>query len=260
MLIRTKLDYEDNVSVIPNSWIRDSRLSLKAKGLLAQILSHEPGWKMTIKHLAEVNGCGRDTIRSAIQELLAAGYLIRSDERERDSKGRLGDYTYTTTNPNPQDSRRVAYVGKPYVGKPYVGKSDTKNIDIYRDIDNKDINLYRDIEHTRKKGTRLPTNWKPSLELQNWTTNERPDLDQNRILEEFRDYWRAVAGTRGVKLDWDATWRNWIRRQKQNSDTPKKTNTQRNRELHAKLFNTNTTETPRKVKHHELQRQKRQLD
>jgi hypothetical protein len=35
------------------------------------------------------------------------------------------------------------------------------------------------------------------------------------VFSEFRDYWIAVAGQRGVKLDWDATWRNWVRNQKQ---------------------------------------------
>lgn len=35
-----------------------------------------------------------------------------------------------------------------------------------------------------------------------------------RIGETFRDYWRAKAGKEGVKLDWEATWRNWVRREK----------------------------------------------
>lgn len=29
---------------------------------------------------------------------------------------------------------------------------------------------------------------------------------------KFRDYWQARAGKEGVKLDWQATWRNWVRR------------------------------------------------
>lgn len=242
MLIRTKLDYEDNVSVIPNSWLRDQRLSLKAKGLLAQILTHEPGWRMTIKHLAEVNGCGRDAIRSAIQELLGAGYLERSEERERDSQGRLGDYTYTTTSPNPQDLRHVAYVGKPYVGKPYVGKPDTKNISIYRDIDTKDINTYIDTKNTSKKGTRISEDWRPSELNLNWAKRERPELDHERVIEEFRDYWIAIPGQKGVKLNWDSTYRNWVRRTRSTQDTPKKSNTQRNLELHARLFAKDTTQ------------------
>lgn len=35
------------------------------------------------------------------------------------------------------------------------------------------------------------------------------------MFDEFRDYWIAQPGQKGVKTDWDATWRNWVRRQNQ---------------------------------------------
>ncbi|WP_424807696.1 hypothetical protein [Rhodococcus sp. 27YEA15] len=42
--------------------------------------------------------------------------------------------------------------------------------------------------------------------------SERPDIDLAAELRIFRDYWIAQPGAKGVKLDWDATWRNWVRR------------------------------------------------
>ena len=55
------------------------------------------------------------------------------------------------------------------------------------------------------RGTRLPPDWSP-----------RPEDGQDEgELAKFRDYWTAVAGAKGVKLDWDATWRNWLRNSKQ---------------------------------------------
>lgn len=35
-------------------------------------------------------------------------------------------------------------------------------------------------------------------------------------LEKFRDYWAALPGQKGVKTDWPATWRNWVRRASEN--------------------------------------------
>ncbi|MCA9101921.1 MAG: hypothetical protein KDA63_12250, partial [Planctomycetales bacterium] len=29
---------------------------------------------------------------------------------------------------------------------------------------------------------------------------------------KFIDYWKAIPGSKGRKVDWDATFRNWIRR------------------------------------------------
>ena len=57
----------------------------------------------------------------------------------------------------------------------------------------------------RARGTRLPPDWKPKPE----------DPQSEQELAKFRDYWAAVAGAKGVKRDWDATWRNWIRNSKQ---------------------------------------------
>ena len=68
-------------------------------------------------------------------------------------------------------------------------------------------------ERTATRGTRLPADWKPNAELVAWSKTERPDLDLRKVFEEFKDYWSSVPGSKGVKLDWDATWRNWVRKQ-----------------------------------------------
>ena len=98
-LIRGHHEFDDQFTQIPNQWIRDQRISLAAKGLLAQLLSHSPGWRISQESLATANGVGRDAIRTLINELLAAGYLGRSEDRERTEKGYLGGYTYTTQDP-----------------------------------------------------------------------------------------------------------------------------------------------------------------
>ena len=63
------------------------------------------------------------------------------------------------------------------------------------------------------RGSRLPTDWKPNAELAEWSKAERPDLDLRKVFAEFKDYWSSIAGSKGVRLDWDATWRNWVRKQ-----------------------------------------------
>lgn len=63
----------------------------------------------------------------------------------------------------------------------------------------------------RPRGTRLPTGWAPSDDLLHWTRTEKPGIDPLQTLEKFRDHWAAQPGQKGVKTDWDATWRNWVR-------------------------------------------------
>jgi hypothetical protein len=69
------------------------------------------------------------------------------------------------------------------------------------------------------KATRIPENWELSAELQEWTFKENPRIDIKRVLDSFTDYWRSVPAAKGRKLDWDATWRNWVRRENGNSGT-----------------------------------------
>lgn len=65
-----------------------------------------------------------------------------------------------------------------------------------------------------RRGTRLPNDWRLPGEWGRWAIQET-GLPRERILLEaatFADYWQALPGAKAVKLDWEKTWRNWIRR------------------------------------------------
>lgn len=65
---------------------------------------------------------------------------------------------------------------------------------------------------SRTRGTRLSPEWTPSPALVTWArefTQGRIDLDLE--IEKFRDYWVAKGGVNACKLDWDRTFRNWVR-------------------------------------------------
>lgn len=61
------------------------------------------------------------------------------------------------------------------------------------------------------RATRLPPDWQPSEGLKAWAAERVPRLDWKWETEQFRDWWLAKAGQGGTKLDWDATWRKWMR-------------------------------------------------
>ena len=79
-------------TVMSNHHLRNKDLSLKAKGLLSQMLSLPESWDFTLKGLSLINREKIDAIREAIKELERAGYIVRS--RERDEKGRLRGADY----------------------------------------------------------------------------------------------------------------------------------------------------------------------
>lgn len=68
---------------------------------------------------------------------------------------------------------------------------------------------------SRATATRLPSDWVLSHEDYQFCEKERPDLKPETVADQFRDYWIAQPGAKGRKLDWPATWRNWVRNQRQ---------------------------------------------
>jgi len=115
-LIRGHHTFDDHFTQIPNDWVRDSRLSLKAIGLLTQLMSHRPGWNMSVSSLARFNKTGVGTIKSAVQELELNGYLKRSEKQEHNEDGTFADFIWTTADPfqNPDTVKTAS------------GKQDTK--------------------------------------------------------------------------------------------------------------------------------------
>lgn len=68
---------------------------------------------------------------------------------------------------------------------------------------------------SRTTATRLPADWRLPKSWGQWALEERPDLsadDVRREAEIFTDYWHAKAGADARKANWEATWRNWVRR------------------------------------------------
>lgn len=64
-------------------------------------------------------------------------------------------------------------------------------------------------------GSRLPADWRLPDPWQEWAQAERPDIDVSLAADSFKDFWISKPGKDGRKSDWQATWRNWVRNQRQ---------------------------------------------
>jgi uncharacterized protein YdaU (DUF1376 family) len=68
----------------------------------------------------------------------------------------------------------------------------------------------------QSRGARLPADWVPNEDQIQFCKTNRTDISPQATADSFRDYWVSQPGAKGVKLDWDATWRNWVRSQRAN--------------------------------------------
>ena len=88
-----RIEKTRDYTVMSNHHLRNTNLSLKAKGLLSLMLSLPEEWDYTTKGLARICKDGVDSICAGVRELEEQGYVIR--ERVRNPNGQLGSIEYT---------------------------------------------------------------------------------------------------------------------------------------------------------------------
>ena len=126
-----RVEKNKGYTVMSNHHLRNHTLSLKAKGLLSQMLSLPEDWDYTLKGLAQINRESIDAIREAVRELKQAGYITRS--RERDARGCLRGTIYTIyeqpqTQPEPEKpAQAVPALVQPTLEKPMLDSPALEN-------------------------------------------------------------------------------------------------------------------------------------
>ena len=131
-----RVEKNKGYTVMSNHHLRNHTLSLKAKGLLSQMLSLPDDWDYTLQGLAQINKESIDAIREAVRELERAGYIKRS--RERDERGCLRGTVYTIyeqphAEPTPEEPAQALPASenptleKPMLDKPTLDKPTLEN-------------------------------------------------------------------------------------------------------------------------------------
>ncbi len=123
-----------NFTVIGNDVLRDDRLSYRARGLLACILSRPDNWRTSADSLAREGKEGRAAILTALKELEDAGYLVRTRVQDKAGLWR----THSTVYDEPRNITEVQF---PNVGSPNFGfrtsleELDKKKLDVAPDFE-----------------------------------------------------------------------------------------------------------------------------
>jgi len=209
----------DHFTIISNDWTRDAALTWESRGLLTWLAGHAAGFDVTEDTIVEAGPAGRRAVRTMIKDLEEAGYL-RRDRTWKVTGGSTVDYVLTdprecrngTLPKVPQEHPRAdkgEQAGKrqdpqvtPKVPQEHLPSSTEEQ------KKNKTPSV-----STAKRGTRVPDDFYPDEKMSAWFIAEGFDklFHGKTEHEKFMDFWRAKPGAGGVKLDWPATWRNWMR-------------------------------------------------
>jgi hypothetical protein len=203
---------EGNFYILDKAISEDRRLSWAARGVLIFLLGKPDHWKVSIQSLINETQDAdphsrRDAIYKIIRELEGIGYVSKVQAKCID--GSFGEVDYmvgetcspVTDFPEAAPLTDLPLTAEPLTANPYLVSTDV-------------LAKTKKAGRNDVRGTRLDGNWSPGIEDIQFCRAQRPDLDVIQTADQFRDYWVAQPGQKGVKRDWPATWRNWVRNQR----------------------------------------------
>lgn len=201
-------EHNNNFSVIQNEALRDPRLSLEARGLLAFMLTMTEDWQFSLEGLAAQTGIGRGKALRLIKELKSAGYL--SIKKELNARGQFSGTSWvlyeTPEDHSPKNQSTATRSTETRSTAIQSPENRTNKKYQYKEISNKEIPK----EEVLSIGTRAKKFTPPTLEEVVAYCKERNNsVDPERWLSYYQaNGWRV--GKNPMK-DWKAAVRTWER-------------------------------------------------
>ncbi len=206
----------------PSDWLRDTALrscSIGARGLWIDMICymHEgnPYGYLKVKdkvilpaNLARMCGLTTSEVEGWLIELQSSGVC------ESDEDGAI----YSRRMIRDENLRLVRAAGGKLGGNPKLKVNLEDNVEVGNEVKQKPTpssssSSSPSVKEKKQRGSRLPADFEMPRDWEEFAEQERPDLGPKKVFDSFKDYWTAKPGSGGVKLDWFATWRNWIRSQ-----------------------------------------------
>lgn len=178
MIVRTKRN--TNFTIISNIGMEDDRLTFKAKGILAYLLSKPDDWQVRDRQLATVGPDGRAAVQAALSELEKYGYIKRVRERNEQGQWTYTSYVYDEPRSD-YPATDKPWSDNPSTGKPATGKPAAGN---------------RAIISTVVTSTDLPNTDLPSTE-----EKECSSADADAPPTEAADNFDAIFGNGTTSFD-----------------------------------------------------------
>ncbi|MBA7484973.1 hypothetical protein ES707_20504 [subsurface metagenome] len=175
-IIRVSKNKKNPYFLMNKTGINDKRLSFKAKGLLAYLISKPDNWYINYHDLCSISINGIKSVRAAVKELTSIGYMVRSQMRKNDGKFTYYDFTVYEI---PQHVGLSFYKSSPHSHFGHAVKGDAEN----------STPLINERKNIMKRATTSLGNKSSSLssaaDVPSWSKKETEAI---RILNELKIY------------------------------------------------------------------------
>jgi len=204
---------KDNYTCIDNQVFKDHSLSMKAKGLLAQIYSLPENWEYSVRGLSALFSDGREAVNNALQELIDHGYIVRTQKTNQ--FGKFDGYEYDI-----YETPQTKVAGNPFTENPSTEKPITENSTQLntKESNTKELNTNGMDIYDKPKSKRFVP---PTIEEVRDYCRERNNLVDP---EKFIDYYSSNGWMVGKHkmVDWKAAVRTWEKNNYSGKQKPQK--------------------------------------
>ena len=204
---------DEGWTAIPHRAMRDERLSIEARGLLALLLGYGNGWRFRSTHLQRVAGVGRDKFFRMRRELEALGYLSFVDRHDPTT----GHFTSRLWRIRPVGHRVTENptTVDPTTAEPGHGESGQLRTSRDKNIKGRDAGASKPTQNDlfsggqKKRRTQFPPTWRPGPDLVAWVMSQGfREAEIVGLAQACVDHHRGRGNT---FLDHDAAFRTWCR-------------------------------------------------
>ena len=216
---------QSRLCIIPSDAVSDKRLTHVQLRVLLAIGSYTGKDRAAFpkqQTVADMLGLARETVNRALAALKRFGY-IETEHQKRADGGQRENLYWVKLDPL-EKAPRDEPVTPPvtlfdHTPRDAIGshpRTIHKNVNTTANA----VVAHKPPEQPKRagspksgaRGSRIPANWTPTPKDYAFASSEGMTREEiNREADRFRDYWIAASGRTACKLDWEATWRNWIR-------------------------------------------------
>lgn len=229
-----RVEKNDNYTTMSNFHLRDKRLSLRAKGLLSEMLSLRDDWNYSIAGLAFINKEKEDTIKSILKELKETGYLVVNKFLPSKENGGKITYEYIVyevpkTEVNQEGENQyldgqhldcqptdVQPTEKPRQLNTNILNTNLPITDLLTTDLPKEKEIYKEREEVKPKKFTPPT----VDEVREYCLEKGYDIDPQYFIDFYESKGWMVGKNKMV--NWRACVRTWVRNNKQKPTAPSK--------------------------------------
>jgi hypothetical protein len=173
-----RIHKEDNYVIVDKAFLLNEKISLKAKGLLALLLSYPDNWQFYEAEIVQHAADKANSLSSGLKELIENGYIVR--KLGKDETGKFKGYEYHIYE--------KPITEKPITEKPITEKPITENSVLLnnKDTKNKDTkNKNTKNKNTKNKNTKTASSPELASEFKEWYSKYPHPRNEQQTMKNY---------------------------------------------------------------------------